>query len=71
MNPAVFAEKKDCQTLQIRTRDEVLKIDVILNYTVFNDCDAIVRSSKIINNNIIFSWYSCQQRLQLLLLMQN
>ena len=49
--PAVFAEKKDCQTLQIRTRDEVLKIDVILNYTVFNDCDAIVRSSKIINNS--------------------
>ncbi len=49
--PCVFGEKSSCQTLEIFTEDEVLGLEVILFYTVFEDNDAIVRSAKIINNN--------------------
>ncbi len=49
--PCVFGEKSSCQTLEIITEDEVLGLEVILFYTVFDDNDAIVRSAKIINNN--------------------
>lgn len=53
--PSVFGEKKDCQTLEIFTEDEVLGVEVTLVYTVFNDCDAIVRSTKIkANKNTVF-----------------
>ena len=48
--PCVFGEKSSCQTLEIITEDEVLGLEVILFYTVFDDNDAIVRSAKIINN---------------------
>lgn len=49
--PCVFGDKTSCQTLQIITEDEVLGLEVILFYTIFDDNDAIVRSAKIINNN--------------------
>lgn len=49
--PCVFGEKSSCQTLEIITEDEVLGLEVILFYTVFDDNDTIVRSAKIINNN--------------------
>ena len=49
--PCVFGEKSSCKTLEIFTEDEVLGLEVILFYTVFEDNDAIVRSAKIINNN--------------------
>ncbi len=48
--PAVFGDKKSCQTLEITTEDAVLGLEVILSYTIFDDTDAIVRSTKIINS---------------------
>lgn len=49
--PCVFAEKKSAQTLEIITEDKILGLEVILLYTIFDDTDAIVRSTKIINKN--------------------
>ncbi|MBO4858869.1 MAG: alpha-galactosidase [Treponema sp.] len=53
--PCVFDDakggKKNCSTLEITTGDKVLGINVILKYTVFDDCNAIVRSTKIVNTN--------------------
>jgi len=49
--PAVFGTKDNSQTLEITAEDSVLGIEVVLSYTVFTDTDAIVRSSKIINNS--------------------
>ena len=45
--PSVFGE--NAQTLEITTQDPILDIQVILIYTVFDDLDAIVRSTRIIS----------------------
>ncbi len=46
--PHVFStETTTAQTLQITTTDNVLGVTVDLFYTIFNDCDAIIRWSKI------------------------
>ncbi len=45
--PSVFGE--NAQTLEITTEDPILGIQVILIYTVFDDLDAIVRSTRIIS----------------------
>lgn len=47
--PSVFSDETNCQTLEITTTDDVLGIEAILVYTVFNDTNAIVRSTKIIS----------------------
>ena len=49
--PCVFAENSKCQTLVITTEDAVLNVEVDLFYTIFDDCDAIVRWAKIKNNS--------------------
>ena len=48
--PCVFDKSNKAQTLVITTEDKVLGIDVELYYTIFDDTDAIVRSSKIISH---------------------
>ena len=48
--PCVFDKANKAQTLMITTKDEILGVDVELYYTVFDDTDAIVRSSKIISH---------------------
>lgn len=48
--PCVFDKTNKAQTLIITTKDEILGVDVELYYTVFDDTDAIVRSSKIISH---------------------
>ena len=48
--PCVFDKTNKAQTLIITTKDEVLGVDVELYYTIFDDTDAIVRSSKIISH---------------------
>jgi len=40
--PATFGE--GCKTLRLRLHDELLNLDVVLLYTIFDDCDAIARS---------------------------
>lgn len=40
--PATFGD--DCQTLLLHLRDELLQLNVTLQYTIFEDCDAIARS---------------------------
>lgn len=45
--PAVFGENGE--TLEITTEDAILGLEVVLCYTVFDDTDAIVRSTRVIN----------------------
>ncbi|MDE6318902.1 MAG: alpha-galactosidase [Lachnospiraceae bacterium] len=47
---ATFGGKDECKTLEITCEDPVLKLQVILSYSVFADTDAIARSVKIVNN---------------------
>lgn len=47
--PATFGNEEDCTSLELVCEDKVLKLRIILTYTVFEKLDAITRSVKIIN----------------------
>lgn len=47
--PATFGSKETCKTLEIICEDPVLKLLVILSYSIFADTDAIARSVRIVN----------------------
>lgn len=48
--PATYGEKEDnVQTLIVHLKDELKNLDVYLNYSVFEDLNAITRSVKIVN----------------------
>ena len=47
--PAAFGTEKDCQTLEITVSDDVLKLEAVLMYTVFDKEDVITRSVAITN----------------------
>lgn len=47
--PATFGKEDACRTLEIVCEDKVLKLQVILSYSVFADTDAIARSVRIVN----------------------
>ena len=50
--PATFAEKKqEAETLEITLRDPVLNLAVLLRYSVFADCDAVLRSVRFVNES--------------------
>lgn len=49
--PATFGGKDECKTLEITCEDSVLKLQVILSYSIFADTDAIARSVRIVNNS--------------------
>ncbi|MCQ2575587.1 MAG: alpha-galactosidase [Treponema sp.] len=49
--PSVFSAKNEAQTLEITTEDKVLGLEVVLVYTVFENLDAIIRSTRIINKD--------------------
>ena len=48
--PATFGEDRECMTLELTCEDKLLKLQVILSYSIFADNDAIARSVKIVNN---------------------
>ncbi len=48
--PATFANENDAQTLEITLMGEVLGIDLILSYSVFEGSDAIARHVRVVNN---------------------
>ena len=48
--PATFGGKDECRTLEIVCEDTVLKLKILLSYTVFADTDAIARSVRVVNN---------------------
>lgn len=48
--PATFGGKDECKTLEITCEDKVLKLQIILSYSIFADTDAIARSVRIVNN---------------------
>lgn len=49
--PATFGEKDECKTLEIICEDPILKLQVVLSYSIFADTDAIARSVRIVNNS--------------------
>ncbi len=49
--PAVFAEKDQCATLELRLRDSNLGLSVTLFYSVFEEIDAIIRSVHVHNTS--------------------
>lgn len=49
--PATFGEEHECSTLELVCVDNVLKLKVILYYSVFEDTDVLTRSVKIVNEN--------------------
>ena len=49
--PATFEGKGKAETLEITLSDDVLGIKALLSYSVFEDCDVIVRSAKFINSS--------------------
>lgn len=48
--PATFGGKDECKTLEITCEDPVLKLQVVLSYSIFADTDAIARSVKVANH---------------------
>ncbi|MCR5154684.1 MAG: alpha-galactosidase [Lachnospiraceae bacterium] len=46
---APYGKDADCYTLELRLEDKETGFEVVLSYTVFDDCDAIVRSARVIN----------------------
>ena len=48
--PATFGDSTECKTLELTCEDRLLKLQVILSYSIFADNDAIARSVKIVNN---------------------
>lgn len=47
--PATFGTEDDCETLEITLEDEVLKVKLVLSYSIFSDSDVVVRSVKVRN----------------------
>lgn len=48
--PAAFGKARECTTLEILCCDPVLRLNVVLSYTVFEDTDVICRSVRIEND---------------------
>ena len=50
--PATWCEKEeDAQTLELTLGDEEAGLEVVLSYSVFEDVDAVVRSTKVVNRS--------------------
>lgn len=47
--PATFGGEADCESLYLVLADDILGLEVQLQYTVFNDLDVITRSVKVTN----------------------
>ncbi len=47
--PATFGDADQCTTLEVLLKDEILGLEVILSYSVFEDVDAVLRSARIVN----------------------
>ena len=48
--PATFGTEEVCETLEISLQDELLELEVVLSFSVFEDVDAITRSVRILNH---------------------
>ena len=48
--PATFGDEKSVETLEVTLRDPIIKLTVILSYSVFADTDCITRSARVIND---------------------
>ncbi len=49
--PATFGENNECTTLELVCRDNVLDLEVVLSYTVFEHLDVVTRNTRIINKH--------------------
>ncbi|MDD4797673.1 MAG: glycoside hydrolase family 36 N-terminal domain-containing protein, partial [Eubacteriales bacterium] len=47
--PASYGRDEDCQTLEVTLRDDVLALELVLNYHVFARHDVIARSARLVN----------------------
>ena len=48
--PATFGSEEECETLEISLTDEILQLEVVLSYSVFEDVDVIARNVRIVNH---------------------
>lgn len=49
--PATFGDEESCATLELYCTDPILKVDVILRYSIFYEEDIIARSVRVINQS--------------------
>ncbi len=49
--PSLFQGNKTAQTLEITLCDETIALEVVLSYTVFDEYDIILRSSRLLNQS--------------------
>lgn len=49
--PATFGKDDECTSLEITLIDDVLRVEVVLIYTVFENLNAMTRSVRVKNNN--------------------
>lgn len=49
--PSLFAGDKSVQTLEITLADDAIGLEAVLSYTVFDEYDVILRSTKLINKS--------------------
>ena len=47
--PASFASEEEAETLEVTLRDEVIKVEFVLSYTVFGKLPVIARSTRAVN----------------------
>lgn len=49
--PSLYKGDKTCQTLEISLEDKFIGLEIILSYTVFDDYDVILRSTRLVNKS--------------------
>ena len=49
--PATFGTAGSSMTLEITLKDPVLDLELVLSYSVFVDCEAVIRSARLVNHS--------------------
>jgi len=49
--PSLFKGDKTCQTLEITLEDKKIGLEAVLSYTVFDEYDVVLRSTKLLNKS--------------------
>lgn len=49
--PSLYKGDKTCQTLEITLEDKAIGLEVVLSYTVFDEYDVVLRSTRLVNKS--------------------